>query len=53
MNKKYFFFKKEDDARERFPRAKLIQAFVGIEGWLWTTKGNASKYKLPIAVKRR
>ena len=52
MNKKFLFFKKEEDARKRFPTANLGQAFVGVEGWMWTTKTSAKKYKLPFVKDR-
>jgi len=45
MEKRFYFFPKKEDARKRFPRAKLVRAFVGVEGWMWTTKTYAKKYK--------
>ena len=44
--KTFLFFRNQGDARKRFPRAKLVQAFVGIEGWMWTTKGSAKRYEM-------
>ena len=46
INNFFLFFTKQDDARKRFPRAKLVQAFVGINGWMWTTKGSAKRYEM-------
>lgn len=43
VSKRFLYFVKLEDAKRRFPRAKLAYVFTGINGWLWTKESIAKK----------